>query len=393
MGFKVFRTSIAWARIFPNGDETTPNEKGLAFYDSMFDECRKHGIEPLVTISHYEMPIGLVTKYNGWAKRDTLTHFERYCKTIFARYKDKVKYWLTFNELNATLMMPFLGAGVIVDDPAQFKQLSYQAMHNQLVASAVAVKLCHAMCPGAKIGSMLAGVIVYPYSCRPEDVLKKMECDQQNFFVTDVQSRGYYPSFMKQFFKRNNIKLETGADDEKILREGTVDFISFSYYMTSALATDPAVTSKAQGNIFGGVMNPYLETSEWGWQIDPIGLRITLNFMYDRYQKPLFIVENGLGAKDTIESDGSINDEYRINYLREHIKTMEQAVELDGVELMGFTPWGCIDLVSASTGEMSKRYGFVYVDKDDDGKGTLKRSRKQSFYWYKDVIASNGDKL
>jgi 6-phospho-beta-glucosidase len=393
MGFKVFRTSIAWARIFPNGDETEPNEAGLAFYDALFDECHKHGMEPLVTISHYEMPLGLSLKHNGWASRAVLPLFDRYCRVIFARYQRKVKYWLTFNELNATLMIPFLGAGLIIDEPAQKLRLAHQAVYNQLVASAAAVKLCHSVCPGAQIGSMLSGITAYAYSCRPEDVWKKMQMDQENFFIPDVQVRGYYPSFMKKFLERNNITLETGADDAALLRAGTVDFVSFSYYTTATVSTDPAVMGKAAGNLFGGVHNPHLKTSEWGWQIDPLGLRIILNFMYDRYQKPLFIVENGLGAKDTVEADGSINDDYRIDYLREHIKAMKDAVELDGVDLMGYTTWGCIDLISASTGEMSKRYGFIYVDRDDEGKGTLARSRKKSFGWYRDVIASNGEKL
>jgi 6-phospho-beta-glucosidase len=394
MGFRVFRTSISWARIFPNGDDPEPNEKGLLFYDALFDECLKHGIEPLVTLSHWEMAINLTRKHNGWAGRELVPLFEKYAKTVFARYKGKVKYWLTFNEINMTFHLPFLGSGVLVEDPAKKEALCYQACHNQLVASALAVKSCHEMLPDAKIGCMVASAVAYPYSCRPEDTWEKMALERKNYSLTDVQARGRYPAWLKNYFERRGITPVMGPDDEKILRENRVDFVSFSYYSTSAVSTDPAVAGeKGDGNIFGGVKNPHLKASDWGWQIDPLGFRIALNFLYDRYQKPLFVVENGLGAKDAVEADGSINDGYRIEYLREHIKAMKAAIEEDGVALLGYTAWGCIDIISASTGEMSKRYGFIYVDKDDQGRGTLKRSRKKSFFWYKDVIASNGEKL
>jgi 6-phospho-beta-glucosidase len=394
MGFKVFRTSINWSRIFPNGDDATPNEKGLAFYDDLFDECRRHNIELLVTLSHYEMPLELTRKYNGWASRELIPLFERYCRVVFTRYREKVKYWITFNEANMTLYIPIFGGGLIIDDPAQKQQLIYQTCHNQLVASAAAVKLCHEICPDAKIGTMIAALTAYPYSCRPEDVLATKGLEKTAFFISDIQARGYYPEYIKRFFERENIRLEMGKDDEKVLREGIADFLAFSYYLSVAVSTDPLhAKNKTSGNLFGGVPNPYIKTSEWGWQIDPLGLRYMLNLLYDRYQKPLFIVENGLGAKDVVEADGSINDDYRIDYLRDHIKAMKAAVEEDGVDLMGYTPWGCIDLVSASTGEMSKRYGFIYVDKDDEGNGTLNRSRKKSFFWYKNVIAGNGENL
>jgi 6-phospho-beta-glucosidase len=396
MGFKTFRTSICWARIFPNGDGA-PNEAGLAFYDRLFDECRKHGIEPLVTISHWEMPLCLTTRYNGWAGREVVALFERYARTLFARYKGKVKYWLSFNEINMTLHAPFLGGGVLASDGASVSDtasLPYQAAHNMLVASALAVKACREIAPDAKIGCMAASLAAYPYSCRPEDTWEKMTLERKNYYLTDVQARGKYPPFIKKYFEKQGIKVVMDGGDEKLLADNLVDFVSFSYYSSSAVSTDPAVTgTKGSGNIFGGIPNPHLKSSEWGWQIDPLGLRITLNFLYERYQKPLFIVENGLGAKDKVETDGSINDDYRIDYFREHIKAMKAAVEEDGVELWGYTTWGCIDIISASTGEMSKRYGFIYVDRDDEGKGTMARSRKKSFGWYKDVIASNGEKM
>ena len=391
MGFKTFRTSIAWSRIFPNGDDDTPNEKGLKFYDDLFDEMLKNGIEPLITMSHYEMPLKLVKKYGGWRSREVVGFFEKYAKTILSRYKGKVKYWLTFNEINVSAIAPFMGAGVIVKPGENKEQIVYQAIHHQLVASALAVKACHEINSEAKVGCMLAGLMFYPYTCKPEDIFDAITKERESYFFGDVQSRGYYPSYMKRFFEEHNVEIKMEAGDEEILREHTVDFISFSYYM-SLVATAEAPMEMSDGNMSGGAKNPYLESSDWGWQIDPKGLRTYLNKLYDRYQKPLFIVENGLGAVDKVEDDGSINDDYRINYLKDHIVQMGEAIK-DGVEVMGYTPWGCIDLVSAGTGEMKKRYGFIYVDKDNEGNGTLKRIPKKSFNWYKKVIESNGENL
>lgn len=390
MGFKVLRTSIGWARIFPNGDDQTPNEAGLKFYDDMFDEMLANGIQPLITISHYEMPINLTKKYNGWTDRRVIDFFLTYCEVIFKRYKDKVKYWLTFNEINASTMSPYMGMGAILDLETQ-KQEIYQGLHHQFVASALAVKKCHEIIPDAKIGCMLARMQTYPETCNPDDVIEQMKTDQMNLFFTDVQARGYYPSYMGRYFREHNIQIKMEPEDEAILRENTVDYISFSYYM-SLVASSKQNKEKTSGNLFGGVKNPYLESSDWGWQIDPKGLRYTLNVMYDRYQLPLFIVENGLGALDKVEEDGSIQDDYRIDYIRKHIEQMKEAVE-DGVDLMGYTSWGPIDIISASTSEMSKRYGFIYVDQDDEGNGTLNRSKKKSFDWYKKVIESNGEVL
>lgn len=394
MGFKTFRTSINWTRIFPTGMETEPNEKGLEFYDKVFDCCKKHGIEPLVTISHYELPYALVEKYNGWASRELIEFYMNYCKAIFERYKDKVKYWLTFNEINMLLHMPFMGAGLLFAPGENVQQVKYQAAHHELVASAKAVKLAHAIMPDAMVGCMLAAGQFYPRTCAPADVQAAAEADRDNYFFIDVQSRGEYPVWAKKRMERAGIALQTEPGDEQLLKEGTVDFISFSYYSSRCTTVDPELMNKASGNaIMDAVKNPYLKASDWGWAIDPVGLRITMNSLYDRYQKPLFIVENGLGAVDKVEADGSIHDTYRIDYLRAHIEQMEKAVNEDGLPLLGYTTWGPIDLVSASTGEMKKRYGFIYVDKDNEGKGTLARSRKDSFYWYKKVIASDGEDL
>ena len=393
MGFKCYRLSIAWTRIFPTGIEETPNEEGLKFYDSLFDECLKYGIQPLVTICHFDVPMYLVEKYGSWRNRKLVDLYVKYCEAIFTRYKDKVKYWLTFNEINMILHLPFIGAGLYIEEGENEEQIKYQAAHHQLVASALATKLAKKINPEFKIGCMLAAGNTYANTCNPNDVWKSIKKDRENYFFIDVQSRGEYPQYAIKELERKNINIVMEEDDKKILKENTVDFISFSYYSSRLTSADPEVNAKTEGNVFATLKNPYLNASEWGWQIDPLGLRITMNSLYDRYQKPLFIVENGLGAVDIPDENGYVNDDYRIDYLREHIKAMIDAVELDGVDLLGYTSWGCIDLVSAGTGEMKKRYGFIYVDKDNDGSGTLKRSKKKSFEWYKKVIASNGKDL
>jgi 6-phospho-beta-glucosidase len=391
MGFKVFRLSIHWSRIFPNGYDAQPNEAGLQFYDDVFAELLKYGIEPLVTLSHYETPMGLTQKYNGWASREVVGFYTNYAETVFKRYKDKVKYWLSFNEINVITLSPFTGGGILIDRAENELQTIYQALHHQFVASSIATKLLHEIIPGAMMGCMLARMETFPNTCNPEDVRKAQRENQMNLFFTDVHARGEYPKYMERFFHENGVVINKEPGDDELLKNYTVDYISFSYYMSLTVTASPE-GDRVKGNLIGGVKNPYLETSDWGWQIDPIGLRITLNNFYDRYQKPLFIVENGLGAYDKVEEDGSIHDTYRIDYLRQHIQQMKEAIK-DGVDLMGYTSWGPIDLVSMSTSEMSKRYGFIYVDLDDEGNGTLKRSKKDSFDWYKKVIASNGEEL
>ncbi|MCE4049230.1 MULTISPECIES: 6-phospho-beta-glucosidase [Bacillaceae] len=393
MGFKAYRMSIAWSRIFPNGDELEPNEEGLAFYDKVFDELAKYGIEPVVTISHYETPLHLIKEYGGWRSRELVTFFERYATVLFNRYKDKVKYWLTFNEINGATHMPILGLGFSPENEETKLQDSFQGLHHQFVASSLAVKAGHEIIPDAQIGCMLIYAPVYAYDSNPENVLHAIKEEQVfNYLCGDVQVRGAYPTFAKRYFKENNVNLKIEDGDLELLKQYPVDFISLSYYMSRTEKKVKTDEEKSQGNLIGGIKNPFLNASEWGWEIDPTGLRISLNNLYDRYQVPLFVVENGLGAYDKVEEDGSINDDYRIDYLREHIRAMGEAIE-DGVELMGYTSWGCIDLVSASSGEMSKRYGYIYVDKHDDGSGTFDRSKKKSFFWYKDVIATNGENL
>ena len=398
MGFKTFRTSINWTRIYPTGEEAEPNEAGLAFYDGLFDCCKKYGIEPLVTISHYELPYALVEKYNGWEGRELIALFEKYCHTVFERYQGKVKYWLTFNEINAGTM-PFgavLSTGTIrgfegpVTEVPDEPQSRFQALHHQFVASARVVKYAHEHYPEYQMGNMICFVTSYASTCNPDDILMNQEhMREMNWYCSDVMVRGEYPSYSQSIWDKHGITIKMEPGDLEELKEGTVDFYTFSYYMSNCIGTGG---EESDGNLIAGKKNPYLESSDWGWQIDPKGLRYSLNEIYDRYRIPLMVVENGLGAYDKIEEDGSVQDDYRIDYLRKHIEQMREAVR-EGVDLMGYTPWGCIDLVSASTGEMAKRYGCIFVEKYDDGTGTLARRKKKSFDWYKNVIATNGEEL
>ncbi len=400
MGFKMYRLSINWARIFPLGDEEEPNEAGLAFYDKVFEELNRYGIEPLVTIYHNEMPLHLVSACDGWADRRVIEYYLRFAKVLFERYGKYVTYWIPFNEINC-LTTPtgnwnhggFLHPGTEfftaqVDDPNK----RWAALHNQFVASARAVKMGKKISPNFKFGTMICHITVYPLTCNPDDVLLTQQEDQlRNCLSADVQVKGIYPYYAERYFERNGIEFMRTPEDFEVLREGPVDFYSFSYYMSNCV-TGQKDTAQVSGNIMGGAKNPYLKATDWNWQIDPVGLRYTLNKIYDRYSVPIMVTENGLGAFDTVEEDGSIHDSYRIDYLREHIEQMRLAID-DGVDLIGYTPWSAIDLVSVSTGEMEKRYGFIYVDRDNAGNGDLHRARKDSFYWYQRVIASNGADL
>ena len=394
MGFGVYRFSIAWSRIFPNGDEEEPNEEGLAFYDRLLDELEKHDIEPLVTISHYETPLHLAEKYDGWTNRELIGFYERYVRVLFERYGKRVKYWLTFNEINSLTHAPFMSGGIATPKDELDESALYQAMHHELVASALATKIGHEMVPGIQIGCMILAMPTYPLSPAPADVFAAMEAEHGNYVFGDIHVRGAYPGYFLRTLRDRGITLEITPEDTELLKN-TVDFVSFSYYMSVCATTDPAAAETGPGNIMGGVPNPTLEASEWGWQIDPVGLRIVLNEYWERWQKPLFIVENGLGAKDVlVEVDGekTVIDDYRIDYMAQHLVQVGEAIK-DGVDVLGYTSWGCIDLVSASTAEMSKRYGFIYVDRNDDGSGTLERYKKKSFNWYKEVIGSNGESL
>ena len=384
MGFKAYRFSISWSRIFPTGEEEEPNQEGLAYYQDFIKELLKHGIEPIVTICHFDLPLHLIDKYGAWKNRKLIDFYLRYCRVLFETFKDQVKYWITFNEINMLMHLPFMGAGLRFKEGENVLESKYQAAHYELVASASATQLAHQINPDFQLGCMLAAGSVYPYSCNPKDVWQALKVDRENYFFIDVQARGAYPAYALKFFERSGFQLDITDQDLKVLRENPVDFISLSYYNSRCVRTD-GQGEAGGGNVFASAKNPYLEVSEWGWPIDPLGFRITLNALYDRYQKPLFVVENGLGARDELV-EGQVVDDYRIDYLDSHIQAMIEAIEEDGVDILGYTAWGCIDLISATTGEMSKRYGMIYVDKADDGSGSLKRIPKKSFYWYRDLI-------
>lgn len=393
MGFKAYRMSIAWTRIFPNGDDAEPNEAGLQFYDDVFDELHKYGIEPVVTLHHYEMPLHLVTKYGAWRNRTLVDLAVRYAKTVFDRYKNKVKYWMTFNEINALLISPrpWHQAGIIYREDENEADVKLQAAHHQLLASALTVSEGHKINPDFQIGCMQIYPLTYAYTCKPIDQVLTRNKMLRTYYMSDVQVRGYYTNTCKAFQNTIGGKFSMAPGDEDILKNGIVDFIGFSYYFSQVESDEPLM--ELVGNVAKGGRNPYLEITEWGWQIDPIGLRTALNNLYDRYQKPLFIVENGMGAIDELTDEGKVHDDYRIYYLQRHLSAMKDAIDIDGVDLMGYTMWGCTDVVSAGTGELRKRYGFIYVDMDDEGKGTGKRLKKDSFEWYKKVISSNGEDL
>lgn len=389
MGFKCFRTSIAWTRIFPNGDDLEPNELGLKYYDDLFDELLKRGIKPLITISHYEMPVHLVEKYGSWLSRDLITFFERYCAVIFERYKNKVKLWLTFNEINNMRRNADYAAGVIFDgseSKSERQTKIYQAAHNMFVASAKANQLCHEIIPDAKIGCMLSSSNIYAANCDPIAVFETMEVRRKTLFFSDVMIRGEYPNYIYRVWNENGVNIHIEDGDLDIIKNYPSQYLAFSYYRTSIHEAGKPSFFDTGGEY--SEQNPYLEATEWGWQTDPIGFRYTLNELWDRYQVPIFPVENGLGANDEIK-DGKIEDDYRINYLKKHLVSLKEAMR-DGVDIMGYLYWGPIDIVSAGTGEMKKRYGFIYVDKDNNGVGTLKRYKKKSFDFYKKVIESNG---
>ena len=400
MGFKCFRTSIAWTRIFPNGDEETPNEAGLKFYDDLFDELLKYGIEPVITLSHFEMPYHLAESYGGWINRKVINYFVKYAVTVMEHYKNKVKYWITFNEINnqsntSSDIFGWTNSGVKFSDYQNPREAMFQAAHHEFVASALVVKKGHEINPEFKIGGMCGWVPIYPYSCNPEDVITAVEEMHERYYFMDVLVRGHYPAYAKSMWKKQGVTLQIEEEDAEILAEGKIDYVGISYYMSSAVKADAEndISSSSDGSTLKTVKNPYVKASDWGWQIDPVGLRYSLATLYERYELPIFIIENGFGAIDILDENKNCDDSYRIEYLKAHIKEMIKAMEFDGVEVMGYTPWGCIDVVSFTTGELRKRYGFIYVDKNDDGTGTGKRYKKKSFEWYKNVIKTNGEEL
>lgn len=400
LGLKCFRTSISWSRIFPKGNEETPNEAGLQFYDDLFDELLKNGIEPVITLSHFEMPYAIYEEYGGFANKAVIPLFVKFAKCVFERYQNKVKYWMTFNEINnqadgQEAVHVWTNSAMIIEEEEKKEALVFQAGINELIASAAAIIEGKAINPDFQIGCMMAYVPVYPYSCHPDDLMASVKINERRYFYSDIHVRGKVPNYAKKYWEQKNIQITLSKEEEAILKAGTVDYIGFSYYMSGAVTTLPTIEGHPTKDVPQAKMvsNPYIGASDWGWPVDPVGLRYVLNTVYERYDLPLFIVENGFGAYDERTEENQIHDSYRSDYLRHHIEQLKKAVLEDGVPVIGYTPWGVIDIVSFGSGEMEKRYGMIYVDKDNQGQGTLKRLKKDSFAWYQKVIASNGEEL
>lgn len=396
MGLKCFRTSIAWSRIFPNGTEAAPNEAGLQFYDDLFDELLKNNIEPIITLSHFEMPYAIYKEFGGFQNKAVIPLFVKFAKCVFERYKNKVKYWMTFNEINNQAdgqdkVLVWTNSAILIDESNEHRkeELVFQAGVNELIASAAAVVEGKKINPKFKIGCMMAYVPFYPFSCQPEDMIAALKYNEKSYFYSDIHARGKIPSYAVKYWQQKNYQIAISEEEKAILKKGTVDYIGFSYYMSKVVKANKKGTKLE----FEEVKNPHIKRSDWGWAIDPVGLRYVLNTIYQRYDLPLFIVENGFGAYDTLTAQQTVEDHYRVNYLQQHIIEMKKAIVEDGVEVIGYTPWGVIDIVSFGSGEMEKRYGMIYVDKDNQGKGSLKRYKKQSFAWYQKVIATNGAEL
>lgn len=394
MGLKCFRYSFSWARVFPQGDQDAPNEKALAFYDDLVDTIRSYGMEPLMTISHFDFPIYLIKKYGGWSDHRLIDLYEKYCRVLFERYKGKVRYWVTFNEINMSLKAGPKTMGVVDQGQPNYEEMLFQALYHQFVAAARITALAHQIDPANKVGCMVAYFTTYPYTCKPEDNLAAQFDDRmKNLYFLDSLNGKPLPYYAEAYFEQKGICLQTDEEELEEIRQNPADFVGLSYYNSMVSAGDTSQLELTNGNVASAYKNPYLPANAWGWQIDPVGLRYTLNHLYDRYHKPLFILENSSGFVDKLEEDGTVHDPYRVDFLRAHIQAMMAAVTEDGVDVIGYTMWGPIDIISSSTSEMTKRYGFIYVDQDDYGNGTKKRYIKDSYYWYRDLIGSNGRKL
>lgn len=386
-GMNAFRTSISWARVFPNGDDAEPNEAALQYYDRLIDSIIANGMTPLLTMSHYEMPLALTTKYKGWYSREVIDLFTRFGKVLLDRYADRVKYWIVVNQINLITHESFNHLGVAADLVDDLPSAKYQAVHNEMVSAAQITSYGHSLRKDLQFGVMLCHTLTDPASSRPDDVFASMQQNQMEYFFADVALRGRYPGYAWRRFADLGVTVEFGEGDAETLAEGTADLMTFSYYYTRVIDAPTWASGDSDGFV-----NEHLEMSDWGWAKNPLGLRKALNEYWDRYQVPIMITENGFGAKDVVESDGSIHDDYRIDYMRDHIDAMREAIR-DGVDVRGHFSWGPIDIVSCSSSEMSKRYGFIYVDLDDAGNGTGERVRKDSFGWYERVVASNGSVL
>jgi len=403
MGFKVYRFSISWSRLLPEGTGRI-NQEGIDFYNNLIDECLKYDIIPLVTMFHFDMPAALDER-GSWSNPDSVDWFVEFATLMYKSYGDRVKYWLTINEQNMlTLVGPVIGTLHIPEGCTNEIKEIYQQNHHMLVAQAKAMVLCHEMVEDGKIGPAPNISLVYPASCKPEDVIASQNSNAiQSWLYLDMSVHGVYNNLVWAYLEEHDATPTFAPGDEEALKNGNPDFIGFNYYNTSTvedyslLDTEVKSTKTDQQNR-GGVQgfyksfrNPNLGTTEFGWEIDPVGFRATVREIYSRYRLPLIVTENGLGAYDTLTEDGKVHDPYRIEYLRKHIEQVQLAIT-DGVEMMGYCPWSAIDLISTHEGAV-KRYGFIYVDREEFDLKSLDRYRKDSFFWYKDVIASNGQNL
>ncbi len=383
MGLNCLRFSICWGRIFPTGEEETPNEEGLAFYEDIIDTCLENNMEPLITICHDEVPVYLSDEYDGWSSRHTIDCYLKLCKALFERFSSKVKYWITFNEIN--VLSGFSHLGVHSCEP----QATFQAVHHMFIANSLAIKMAKEYREDCMVAVMYALSPVYSLTCKPEDVFAQLDVRRRTLFYIDVMARGYYPNYADKMFKELGVEIKMEPGDEDIIKANTIDYIAFSCYRS----TTASAKTKLDLTGLSFDTNPYLEQTAWGWPIDPQSIRFVCNEIYDRYQKPLFIVENGMGEVDVPDENLYVNDAYRIDYLNDHFKEIQKAVEIDKIPVLGYTMWGGVDLVSLSTGEMKKRYGWIYVDMDDLGNGTLKRVPKASYYWMKEFMETKGQNL
>ena len=397
MGFKALRISVDWSRIYPLGDEETPNEEGIRYYTDVVDELRRHGIEPIITLYHFELPYHLVTEYGSWTNRKGIDFYLRYCGTMFKALKGKVRYWVTFNEMNhidpatqASDIFTYMIAGLKFSEMEDPARTLATVGYNMTVAGVKAVELGHRIDPENQIGCVFGLQPVYAYDCRPGNAFRAFQEMYRDFYQADAMCMGCFPRYKRKEYEKMGIFLDGVEEDAESFKNGVIDFIGVNYYSSSVGHHDG---EDGEETLFGGIQNPYLKQSRWGWAIDPEGLRYLLNAVYRKYGKPLIVTENGLGAVDTLKEDGTVDDSYRIEYLRLHLEQLKLAVEEDDVGCFGYLMWGPIDLVSATTGEMKKRYGFIYVDQDDDGSGSGTRHAKESFYWFKETIGSNGGNL
>lgn len=401
MGLKAYRFSIAWTRILPQGMGEV-NPAGVEHYRAVIAECRKYGIEPVVTMYHFDLPWCL-EQQGGWLNRATIDAFENYARVLFTEYGSEVKYWLTINEQNTMILHP--GAiGLPKGGQLPSRKELYQMNHHMMLAQARVMKLCHAMCPQAKIGPALNLTAMYPETCRPEDAIAAHNWEVLRCWnFADMPVFGQYHPLAMRYLEDRGLTPEIQPDDWGTLAGAKPDFIAMNYYSTATIAAsrgDASDVSARAGDqqimlgeegVYRAAENLYVGKTQYGWVVDPTGFRYTLRKVCERYHLPILITENGIGAPDKLETDGSVHDPYRIEFYEKHLHAMREAIT-DGVDMLGYCPWAAVDVVSTHQG-YAKRYGFIYVDRDEQDLRDLRRYPKDSFYWYQKTIAENGKNL